>query len=58
MEVLKATVEPLGSSDPTVIWASSDETVAVVSGGVIKALAEGLNGSVSATSEYTYTIRG
>ena len=41
MEALKATVEPLGASDPTIIWTSSDEKVAIVSGGVVKALAEG-----------------
>ena len=50
MEVLKATVEPIGASDPTVIWASSDETVAVVSDGVIKALAEG-TATITATTK-------
>ena len=40
-ESLKATVEPIGASNPAVIWTSSDEKVAVVSSGVVKALAEG-----------------
>lgn len=50
MEVLKATIEPIGASDPTVIWASSDETVAIVSGGVVKALAEG-TATITATTQ-------
>lgn len=50
MEVLKATVEPIDASDPTVIWASSDETVAIVSGGVVKALAEG-TATITATTQ-------
>lgn len=50
MEVLKATVEPLGASDPTVIWASSDETVAVVSGGVVKGLSSG-TATITATTQ-------
>ena len=50
MEVLKATIEPIGASDPTVIWVSSDETVAVVSGGVVKALAEG-TATITATTQ-------
>ncbi|MBR2422148.1 MAG: Ig-like domain-containing protein, partial [Oscillospiraceae bacterium] len=50
MEALKATIEPIGASDPTVIWASSDETVAVVSGGVVKALAEG-TATITATTQ-------
>ena len=50
MEALKATIEPIGASDPTVIWASSDETVAIVSGGVVKALAEG-TATITATTQ-------
>lgn len=50
MDTLKATVEPLGASDPTVIWTSSDEKVAIVSGGVVKALAEG-TATITATTQ-------
>ena len=50
MEVLKATVEPIDASDPTVIWASSDETVAVVSGGVVKGLSSG-TATITATTQ-------
>ena len=50
MEALKATIEPIGASDPTVIWTSSNEKVAVVSGGVIKALAEG-TATITATTQ-------
>lgn len=62
-ESLKATVEPIGASDPAVIWTSSDETVAVVSGGAVKALAEGtaiitattLDGGFTASCTVTVT---
>lgn len=50
MEALKATIEPIGASDPTVIWASSDETVAVVSGGVVKGLSSG-TATITATTQ-------
>lgn len=55
MEALKATIEPIGASDPAVIWASSDETVAVVSDGVIKALAEGTATITATTKEGEFT---
>lgn len=50
LEALKATIEPIGASDPTVIWASSDETVAVVSGGVVKGLSSG-TATITATTQ-------
>ena len=50
LESLKATVDPIGASDPTVIWASSDETVAVVSGGVVKGLSSG-TATITATTQ-------
>lgn len=55
MEVLKATVEPIGASNPTVIWTSSNEKVAVVSDGVIKALAEGTATITATTKEGEFT---
>ena len=39
--ILTATVEPDNATDPTVIWASSDEAVATVDNGVVTAIAEG-----------------
>ena len=50
MEGLKATIEPIGASDPTVIWASSDETVAIVSDGVVKGLSSG-TATITATTQ-------
>ena len=38
---LNATVTPDNATDKTVIWTSSNDKVAIVSGGVVKALAEG-----------------
>lgn len=55
MEALKATIEPIGASDPTVIWTSSNEKVAVVSDGVIKALAEGTATITATTKEGEFT---
>ena len=55
MEVLKATVEPIGASNPTIIWTSSNEKVAVVSDGVIKALAEGTATITATTKEREFT---
>ena len=55
MEALKATVEPIGASNPTVIWTSSNEKVAVVSDGVIKALAEGTATITATTKEGEFT---
>lgn len=55
MEVLKATVEPIGASNPTIIWTSSNEKVAVVSDGVIKALAEGTATITATTKEGEFT---
>ena len=50
MAALKATVEPLGASDPTVIWTSSNEKAAIVSDGVVKALTEGTT-TITATTQ-------
>ena len=55
MEVLKAAVKPLGASDPAVIWTSSDESVAIVSGGVVKALTEGTAAITAATKDGGFT---
>ena len=50
MAALKATIEPVGASDPTVIWTSSDEKVAKVVGGVVKAFSEG-QATITATTK-------
>ena len=55
MEVLKATIEPIGASDPVVIWTSSNESVAMVSGGAVKALAEGSAVITAATRDGGFT---
>ena len=49
MDELKAIIEPLGASDPAVIWASTDETVAIVSSGVVKGLSSG-TATITATT--------
>ena len=61
MASLNATVSPSDASDPAVTWASSNEAVAQVSGGVVKAVGVGTaviaaaaeNGSVSAACTVT-----
>lgn len=50
MAALKATIEPLGASDPTVIWTSSNEKAAIVSDGVVKGLTEG-TATITATTK-------
>ena len=47
---LKATVLPAGASDPSVIWTSSNETVAKVTNGEVKALREG-EATITATTK-------
>lgn len=48
--VLKATIAPAGASEPAVIWTSSNENVAKVSNGVVKAVLEG-NATITATTK-------
>lgn len=55
MQVLKALIEPTGASDPTVIWMSSDETVAIVSDGVVKALSAGTATITAITNDGGFT---
>lgn len=55
MAALKATIEPLGASDPTVIWTSSNEKAAIVSDGVVKALTEGTATITAATRDGGFT---
>lgn len=50
MAALKATIEPHGASDPTIIWTSSNERTAIVSDGVVKALTEG-TATITATTQ-------
>ena len=57
MAVLKATIEPIGASDPTVIWTSSNEKVAVASDGVIKALLEGTTTITATTKDGGFTAK-
>ena len=54
-KTLRARVEPAGASDPTVIWTSSDENVAVVSDGIVKGVASGTATVTAATAEGGYT---
>ncbi|MDE6809929.1 MAG: Ig-like domain-containing protein [Muribaculaceae bacterium] len=39
--VLTVTISPADATDPTVMWATSDETVATVTNGTVKAVGEG-----------------
>ena len=55
MGALKATIEPADASDTAVIWTSSDETVAVVSDGVVKALNAGTAAITAATRDGGFT---
>lgn len=55
MEAIKATVAPAGASNPAVTWTSSDEKVAKVSGGTIKALMEGTATVTATTVEGGFT---
>ena len=48
-EVLTATVEPATASDPAVLWTSSDESVARVTDGTVKAISAG-QATITATS--------
>lgn len=57
MAALKATIEPLGASDPTVIWTSSNEKAATVSDGVIKALTEGTTTITATTQDGGFTAK-
>lgn len=60
-ETITATVEPEDATDKTVVWSSSDETVATVAEGVVKGLKAGkatvtaasADGKVSASVEIT-----
>lgn len=54
---LKATIEPLGASDPTVIWTSSNETAAIVVDGVVKALTEGTATITATTQDGGFTAK-
>ncbi len=56
MESLKATVEPIGASDPAVVWTSSNEKAAIVSDGVVKALAEGSATVTATTKDGGFTV--
>ena len=55
MAELKASVTPLGASNPKVIWTSSNEAVAKVSGGSIKALTEGTATITATTADGGFT---
>ena len=57
MAALKATIEPLGASDPTVIWTSSNEKAAIVSDGVVKALTEGTTTITATTQDGGFTAK-
>ena len=57
MAALKATIEPLGASDPTVIWTSSNEKAAIVSDGVVKALTEGTSTITATTQDGGFTAK-
>ena len=55
LEVLKASIVPIGASNPAIMWASSDKTVAVVSGGVVKGLTSGTATITATTLEGDFT---
>lgn len=57
MAALKATIEPIGASDPTVIWTSSNEKAAIVSDGVVKALTEGTAVITATTQDGGFTAK-
>ena len=57
MAALKATIEPLGASDPTIIWTSSNEKAAIVSDGVVKALTEGTTTITATTKDGGFTAK-
>ena len=57
MTALKATIEPLGASDPTIIWTSSNEKAAIVSDGVVKALTEGTAIITATTQDGGFTAK-
>ena len=57
MAALKATIEPLGASDPSVIWTSSNEKAAIVSDGVVKALTEGTTTITATTRDGGFTAK-
>lgn len=55
MAALKATIDPIGASDPAVIWTSSDEHVVKVSGGAVKAISEGQATITAITNDGGFT---
>lgn len=55
MAELKATVTPLSASNPNVIWTSSNEAVAKVSGGSIKAFTAGTATITATTADGGFT---
>lgn len=55
MAAIKALIEPTGASDPYVSWTSSDETVAKVTGGAVKALSEGRATITATTRDGNFT---
>lgn len=57
LETLPARITPADASDPAVGWTSSDEAVAVVSGGVVKALSEGTATITATTRDGGFTAQ-
>ena len=57
MDTLKATIEPIGASDPAVIWTSSNEKAVTVSDGVVKALTEGTAIITATTQDGGFTAK-
>lgn len=55
MAALRAVVAPADASETTVIWTSSDDTIAMVSGGVIKGITEGTATITGTTGDGGFT---